>query len=199
MREFFQWLLSSFGPKRHSIEMASSTQAAGFAEFRDWVFSMTLKVGREFDPDEDWAPMFFALRNDVKNQVDAVPCDLSTQESKDQFANVLLPSVVCDPATRAYALVFTAWIGKPPADELEYARRTGVLVRPVADLENKWEGLKVYVGDAVHFESYIARIKRVPNSPPLVEDWEREDPAEASGRFPEAFKTAIARNSTRPV
>jgi len=143
------------------------------------------RIGETLDPDGDWLPTFF-IEKDGKVAVMGLfmPDNL---EGHDMVAR-LMTIVTAITNADAACFISTAWIAPPNPD--------GTITRP-RDHPNRKEIINGYCmgirGEADGEAMMMAKIRRSPDKPPVLYDWqlyesEGEDECTIEGRFPDAIR-----------
>lgn len=164
-----------------------------FADFSDAIRSMIADIGRGFRPDEDWMPTIFLLADDGLVVAGIDPEFMSSEPSKDQLADIVIPGLILQSKARMAAMVTTSWMVKV-APGTTYGRaqfddhglRLGPSLHP-----GRVEVATLLVCDAANSTFHTSEIARSPDAAPRLGAWEAPPGATAGGRFPEAMQRAF--------
>ncbi|HWE82646.1 MAG TPA: hypothetical protein VG265_13435 [Gaiellaceae bacterium] len=143
-------------------------------------------VGSRFRrPDDDWAPMLFAIAADGSvGEVVALPPALMPQRTA---AAAAISAILRNRHAAAAGLVVSIWSVK---DRAWVDANPG---RSFSECPSREEYLNCLVTDGTTDTLWSARIERVSARPPRLAEWEQAD--EVGGRLLGTLKTALLANA----
>lgn len=141
-------------------------------EFTEKVQFMVRDVGQGFtEPNEDWMPVVITVDEKAKMGVAGVPDFFENSQTKEMFAQVVLPNLLKRFEANRYALVTSAWILRIKTDEWE--EQTKNIKKSLSEHPDHEECVMLCISDKDGDEFYSAPILRDGEQPPVLGEWEK--------------------------